>query len=172
MPSPPPPPSEEPRPARRASESTERNPWTLRSEPVAGVAGNLKDRSGRRRTASRSAPDVPPGLERKPEPEVSPQQPQPEQTRPTPEDSGLNDKLVQILDKLATHSTAPRQPRATISVKPIVNWPIFGDDNHDLDKFLDEFNAMIGLANDGSGMSNKETLVALRGCLKGTKRRV
>ena len=32
-----------------------------------------------------------------------------------------------------------------------MSWPSLGDDDHDIDDFLDRFEETVGLANDGSG---------------------
>ena len=55
---------------------------------------------------------------------------------------------------------------STIQTRPTVSWPMFGDDDHDLDKFREELEEVCGLANNGRGMSYKEMFRVLGSCLK------
>ncbi len=79
-------------------------------------------------------------------------------------------KLVQaVLDK-------PKQEtRSTIRVEPKVYWPKLGDDGpggKEVEEFYDKFEDICSLANNGSGMPDKEMLVALKSCLHGSRKKI
>ncbi|CAK0832647.1 unnamed protein product [Prorocentrum cordatum] len=60
---------------------------------------------------------------------------------------------------------------STIQVKPHYSLPTLGDGDFDVDSFVEEFEEMVGLANDGSGMSATEMVRVLGTCLKGSRQR-
>ena len=69
--------------------------------------------------------------------------------------------LERVLDKPKSHAS-------TIKVEPRVQWPKLGDDGpggKEVEEFYESFEGICGLANSGTGMSDKEMLVALRSCL-------
>ncbi|CAE7332320.1 unnamed protein product [Symbiodinium microadriaticum] len=87
--------------------------------------------------------------------------------------SGSGDPLADLLTKqtellrLALEKKPPK--RSTIQVTPKVQWPVLDDECSDLrsvQEFYDQFEATIALANDGEGMSDMETLVTLKACLR------
>ena len=62
-----------------------------------------------------------------------------------------------------------KSKRSTIQVSPKVSWPMLDDDCSDyrsVQEFYDTFEATIGLANDGEGMTDMEKLTTLKACLK------
>merc|ERR1712194_368127 len=60
---------------------------------------------------------------------------------------------------------------STIQIKPNYSLPTLGDGDFDVDSFVEEFEEMVGLANDGSGMSAVEMIRVLGTCLKGSRQR-
>ncbi|CAK0835569.1 unnamed protein product [Prorocentrum cordatum] len=60
---------------------------------------------------------------------------------------------------------------STIQVKPHYSLPTLGDGDFDVDSFVEEFEEMVGLANDGAGMSATEMVRVLGTCLKGSRQR-
>ncbi|CAK0865466.1 unnamed protein product, partial [Prorocentrum cordatum] len=60
---------------------------------------------------------------------------------------------------------------STIQVKPQYSLPTLGDGDFDVDSFVEEFEEMVGLANDGAGMSATEMVRVLGTCLKGSRQR-
>ena len=76
--------------------------------------------------------------------------------------------LQRVLDK-------PKQPGSTIRVEPKVTWPRLGDDGpggKEVEEFYEKFEDICGLANNGSGMSDKEMTVALKTCLHGSRKKI
>ncbi|CAK0840013.1 unnamed protein product, partial [Prorocentrum cordatum] len=60
---------------------------------------------------------------------------------------------------------------STIQVKPHYSLPTLGDGDFDVESFVEVFEEMVGLANDGSGMSATEMVRVLGTCLKGSRQR-
>ena len=79
-----------------------------------------------------------------------------------------NKLLEQMSSKKHSHSS-------TIKVEPKVQWPRLGDDNaggRDVEEFYEKFEDICGLANNGTGMLDKEMLVALKSCLHGSRKQI
>eukprot|EP00435_Cladocopium_sp_Y103_P053296 s165_g17.t1 len=75
------------------------------------------------------------------------------------------EKQTQVMAEALTKKTK----RSTIQVSPKVSWPMLDDDCSDyrsVQEFYDTFEATIGLANDGEGMTDMEKLTTLKACLK------
>ena len=53
------------------------------------------------------------------------------------------------------------EQRSTIQVRPQLHWPTLGDDDHDVELFIEEFEEVVGLANNGMGMNFREKLRVL-----------
>jgi hypothetical protein len=73
-----------------------------------------------------------------------------------------------VLDK-------PKAPNSTIRVEPKVFWPKLGDDGpggREVEVFYEKYEEICGLANNGTGMSNKEMMVALKSCLHGSRKKI
>ena len=62
--------------------------------------------------------------------------------------------------------------RSTIQLRPEVKWPHLDDNDHDIETFYEEFEEIIGLANDGRGMNAVEKLRCLGQCLKRSRHKV
>ena len=74
----------------------------------------------------------------------------------------------------ATQKSAPKL-NSTIRVEPRVKWPLLDDTSQggrDSYDFFEAFEGLTGLANNAQGLNNPERLVALRGYLHGSRRRV
>ena len=83
--------------------------------------------------------------------------------------AGTPAQLTEILDKqtqlLERALDKPRVASSTIKVEPKVFWPKLGDDGpggKEVEEFYEKFEEICSLANDGTGMSDKEMLVALK----------
>ena len=66
--------------------------------------------------------------------------------------------LTRVVDK-------PKTQSSTIRVEPNVYWPRLGDDGpggKEVKEFYEKFEEICGLANNGTGMSDREMLVALK----------
>jgi len=82
--------------------------------------------------------------------------------------SNQTELLKAVLDK-------PSVPRSTIRVEPKVYWPKLGDDGtggREVEEFYEKFEDICDLANNGSGMADKEMMVALKSCLHGSRRKI
>ena len=81
-----------------------------------------------------------------------------------------------MLERLnAEKRPAPGQLRSTIRVEPRVSWPRLGDDGlggKEVEEFYERLEEIFGLANNGQGMSAPEKLVAMKGCLHGSRRAI
>ena len=51
-----------------------------------------------------------------------------------------------------------------------MTWPTFGDDDQDVEKFLEDFDEMISMGNDGRGLESAERLRLLGSCFHGTRK--
>jgi len=87
--------------------------------------------------------------------------------------------LADVVDKqnilLERVLTQKKPPGSTIRVEPKVFWPKLGDDGpggKEVEEFYDKFEDICGLANNGTGMSDKEMLIALKTCLTGSRRTI
>ena len=82
----------------------------------------------------------------------------------------ISQALVALLEERRQSSTAGRgtdeEPRSTIQVRPTLHWPHLGDDDFDVELFLEEFEETVGLANNCTGMNYREKLRVLGSCLK------
>ena len=83
--------------------------------------------------------------------------------------------LTSILSKLVegqerAKESSKKPPPSGVQIKPVLVWPIFGDNDRDLDRFLEEFYNTVRMANNGSGVPDAEALILLRGCLKGSRK--
>ena len=94
-----------------------------------------------------------------------------------PERDVTMDRLADALTRLAD-SQHPRPDRVdkdeesrkgVIRINPNVRWPKLADNDTDIDSFMDEFNAVTQLANDGRGMKVADKLLTLGQCLQGSK---
>ena len=75
------------------------------------------------------------------------------------------EKQTQVMAEALSKKTK----RSTIQVSPKVSWPMLDDECSDyrsVQEFYDTFEATIGLANDGEGMTEMEKLTTLKSCLK------
>ena len=63
------------------------------------------------------------------------------------------------------------QKTSATQTEPNRSLPTLGDGDCDVDSFLEEFEEMVGLTNDGSGMSAVERIRVLGTCLTGTRQR-
>ena len=71
--------------------------------------------------------------------------------------------------KVMTEALTRKNKRSTIQVTPKISWPMLDDECSDyrsVQEFYDTFEATIGLANDGDGMTDIERLTTLKACLK------
>ena len=48
-----------------------------------------------------------------------------------------------------------------IKIDPHIQWPILGDEDQKVDRFIRKLESTIGLANDGQGMQPSEKLITL-----------
>ena len=111
--------------------------------------------------------------------------------RPTPQvqaapadgtalEAAAEPSLAQAVLQLAQAAAASRdrdpsregEQRSTITVRPHMEWPSLGDDDHDVEDFFDRFEETVGLANDCKGMNSREKLRVLRSCLKQSRAKV
>ena len=81
--------------------------------------------------------------------------------------------FAQALEKqtrVMTEALTRKSKRSMIQVTPKISWPMLDDecsDHRSVQEFYDTFEATIGLANDGDGMTDMEKLTTLmRACLK------
>ena len=79
-------------------------------------------------------------------------------------------ELVRLLK--AGSSDRQGEQRSTIQIRPNVTWPSLGDNDHDVESCIDEYEEVVGLANDGRGMSSKEKLRCFGQCLKASRAKV
>ena len=77
------------------------------------------------------------------------------------------DRLATVLDRQAK---SPREKPSTITVKPTLTWPTLGDNDHDVELFVEEFEEIGGLANNSKGMSPIEMVRTIGNCLKGWRK--
>ena len=75
-----------------------------------------------------------------------------------------------MADVLAHQTLKRGEKPSTITVKPTVQWPTFGDADHDADTFFEDFEEICALANNSKGMSFIEMIRTLGGCLKGSRK--
>ena len=92
---------------------------------------------------------------------------------PNPQFADILKQQADILEKL---TTKPKHtPSSTIRVEPKVQWPRLGDDGpggKEVLEFYEKFEEITGLANNGTGMSDREMLVALKTCVHGSRRKI
>ena len=78
-------------------------------------------------------------------------------------------EAIEKQTKIMAEALGKKQKRSTIQVSPKVQWPTLDDECSDyrsVQEFYDSFEATIGLANDGEGMTDMEKLTTLKACLK------
>ena len=78
-------------------------------------------------------------------------------------------EAIEKQTKVMAEALGKKQKRSTIQVSPKVHWPTLDDECSDyrsVQEFYDSFEATIGLANDGDGMTDMEKLTTLKACLK------
>ena len=51
----------------------------------------------------------------------------------------------------------------------MASWPSLGGQDVDVDSFIEEFEELMGLANDGKGMHATERVHCIRSCLRGSR---
>jgi hypothetical protein len=79
------------------------------------------------------------------------------------------ERQTELLSKTLRASAAPRTSKIRAELK--VAWPRLGDDRHggrEVEEFDDKVEEIFGLANDGRGMVDQESLVAPKSCLQGS----
>ena len=82
-------------------------------------------------------------------------------------------RQTELLEKMV--NKPKQQPGSTIRVEPKVYWPRLSDDGpggREVSDFYEKFEEITGLANNGSGMSDREMLVALKTCVSGSRRKI
>ena len=82
-------------------------------------------------------------------------------------------KQAELLEKII--NKPKHTPSSTIRVEPKVQWPRLGDDGpggKEVLEFYEKFEEITGLANNGTGMSDREMLVALKTCVHGSRRKI
>ena len=83
----------------------------------------------------------------------------------------VQQKMLEALERLSEKS-AERTRRGLIKVEPKVKWPHLGDTGpggREVEKFYEDFEDLVGLANDGAGMNDLETWVTLKNCVSGSR---
>ncbi|HIL58476.1 MAG TPA: zinc finger CCCH domain-containing protein, partial [Rhodothermales bacterium] len=84
-------------------------------------------------------------------------------------------ELVRLLKEGSRGGGPPERAgehRSTIQIRPNIVWPSLGDTDHDVQAFIDDYEDVVGLANDGRGMSAKEKLRCFGACLKASRAKV
>merc|ERR1711978_805281 len=61
--------------------------------------------------------------------------------------------------------------KGIIQLRSDMPWPTFSDTDYDVEKFLDDFEEIVGLGNEGQGLRPAEKLRLLGSCLKGSRRK-
>ena len=94
----------------------------------------------------------------------------------TPVDLGqVFEKQNQLLELALDKPIGGKSRSSTIKVEPRVQWPKLGDDGpggKEVEEFYEAFEDICGLANNGTGMPDKEMLVALKSCLSGSRKTI
>eukprot|EP00435_Cladocopium_sp_Y103_P042487 s1035_g11.t1 len=86
-----------------------------------------------------------------------------------PFDASAFAEVLEKQTKAMTEALTRKSKRSTIQVTPKISWPMLDDECSDyrsVQEFYDTFEATIGLANDGDGMTDIEKLTTLKACLK------
>jgi len=90
--------------------------------------------------------------------------------------AAIQEKQTDLLTQIALKGeNSQRTPGSTIRVEPRVQWPALGDDGTggtEVQDFYEKFEEVCGLPNNGKGMSDKEMLITLKNCLKGSRRKI
>ena len=80
------------------------------------------------------------------------------------------------MDKLSEKGdNQTRKRHSTIRVEPKIQWPHLGDDGYggrEVQDFYEKFEEFCNLANDGEGLADREMLIALKNCLKQSRRKI
>ena len=82
--------------------------------------------------------------------------------------------LTQLMDK-PDKPYEKRHKASTFKVEPRLPFPNYGDDGsggREAEDFFEKFEDITSLANDGDGMSDKEMVMTLRLCLKGSRKTI
>jgi hypothetical protein len=93
----------------------------------------------------------------------------------TPGETLMAEAISNQTELLKAVLNKPSVPRSTIRVEPKVYWPKLGDDGtggREVEEFYEKFEDICSLANNGSGMADKEMMVALKSCLHGSRRKI
>ena len=93
----------------------------------------------------------------------------------TPGESQLAEIMANQTALIKAVLDKPKVPGSTIKVEPKVYWPKLGDDGsggNEVEDFYKKFEGICGLANNGTGMADKEMLVALKSCLHGSRLKI
>ena len=80
-----------------------------------------------------------------------------------------------LLLKLSADKQEPNRGqdrRSVITINPHISWPILGDDDQKVDRFIRKFESTIGLANDGRGMQPSGKLITMGQCLRQSRLKV
>ena len=83
------------------------------------------------------------------------------------------DALTAQTEMLKSVLERPAKKHSTFRIEPKVGFPSLGDDGpggEEVKRFYERFEEVCDLANDGRGMPDKEMLMTLRNCLKGSCR--
>jgi hypothetical protein len=69
---------------------------------------------------------------------------------------------------------ALKQPgnKSVISIRPNIQFPSLTDEDMDVEGFLERFDELVNLANDGTGLPPREAIHILQNCIKGKHRRL
>ena len=82
---------------------------------------------------------------------------------------------TQMFRELLEKTSGAKKRSSTIRVEPRITWPTLGDDGpggREVKDFYDKFEEFCSLANDGEGMVDREMLIALKNCLKQSRRKI
>ena len=80
--------------------------------------------------------------------------------------------LLRLSQEKGAGAQGRGEMRSVIRINPHINWPVLGDDDAKVDRFVHKFESTIGLANDGRGMQPSEKLITLGQCLKQARLKV
>ena len=79
-----------------------------------------------------------------------------------------------LLDVERNPNVGKKNLTSTIKIAPKVSWPELGDrrdgSGKEAEEFLEKFEDICHLANDGFGMKSREMLIAMGNCLKGSRK--
>ena len=97
----------------------------------------------------------------------------------SPQLESIMEKQSQILEAALQvknrDGTAHRSSGGVIQIHPRASWPKLGDGGpggRALEELYDKYEEICGIARDGEGMTEKERLMTLKTCLKGSRKRI